>query len=571
MIWLQEVPTVVAGLRCLGWLGAGGGVLLLSLSPLPPFSQGLSASGHAGNTGAAGREQGEVAVPLAPLPGHPDSPEPPAMPLRESPFPSRALAVLDRLAEGLLAPSFWATNHLLDLQPTTAERQQQRQRCCGRCRGCTRRTMAGLVFTAVLLLSLPIAVLGLLLWLPVQAARRPFAYQRTAGTAPAEPWDLQQRRTFTFVSANVCLLPNGLAKINNLGQTPQRAAYIARHLAPASSDPSDTSTGLVEPRDGGADGYGGTLHTAGSMMVEVPVPHEPVPDDPVLNEPVPPEPVPPVLSERFPPDADIVCLQEVFDAGADTILRRRLGGTFPHVVSEVGARGLRGGRLRLLGSGLLLASRYPLLAADYHAFPNGAREDALAAKGLLMAQVSRVPIAVTAGQSGCGVLLLRVPRPHRCWWARRGGAGSWATSAAPIFRRPLVSAGVVGNPHPAPTTVLVTPWPVSPAADTAIREDQLTLALGWLQQFREEQEQHGDVVAFDVFCGDLNFDNGSPGGVTDGGGGDIGGGGGGGVVAETCSLSTGDALNQRHRLFEVYQDPCRQAPGQDQPWAIGGT
>lgn len=449
MIRLQEVPTVVVGPRWLGWLGDGGeAVLLLSPFPPPPLSQGLSAAGHVDDTRAAGREQGEVAVPLAPLPGHPDSPDPPAMLLRESPFPSRALAALDRLAEGLLAPSFWAVNHLLDLQPTTAERQRQRQRCCGRCCGCAGRVMAGLVFTAVLLLSLPIGALGLLLWLPAQAARRPFAYQRTAGTAPAEPWDLQQRRTFTFVSANVCLLPSGLAKFSNLGRTPQRAVYIARLLAPASSDASDARAGLVEPRDGGADGYGGTLRTTGSMTVEVPVevPDKPVLDDPALDESVPPDPVPPVLSEHFPPDADVVCLQEVFDAGADAVMRRRLGGTFPHVVSEVGARGLRGCRLRLLGSGLLLASRYPLLAADYHAFPNGAGEDALAAKGLLMAQVSRVPIAVTTGQSGRRVPLLRVPRPHRCRWARREGAGSWATLAAPIFRRPPVSAGEVGDP-----------------------------------------------------------------------------------------------------------------------------
>ncbi|XP_027766262.1 sphingomyelin phosphodiesterase 5-like [Empidonax traillii] len=41
-----------------------------------------------------------------------------------------------------------------------------------------------------------------------------------------------------------------------------------------------------------------------------------------------------------------------------------------------------------------------------------------------------------------------------------------------------------------------------------------------------------------------------------------------GVAAEPCPRA-GDALNQQHRLFEEYQDPCRQGPGQDQPWAIG--
>ncbi|XP_075346386.1 sphingomyelin phosphodiesterase 5-like [Mycteria americana] len=399
--------------------------------------------------------------------------------LRESPFPNRALAALDRLAEGLLAPSFWAANRLLDLRQTTAERQRQRQSRCGRCRGRTGQALAGLAYAALLLLSLPLATLGLLLWLPVQAARRPFAYQYTAGTAPAEPWDLRQRRTFTFVSANLCLLPSGLAKFSNLGQTPQRAAYVARHLAPAPPDPPGAWAGLVEPRDGEADGYGGTLRTPrqppGSVAVEVPAAEAA-------------EPAPAALSERFPADADFVCLQEVFDAGAAACLRRRLGAAFPHVLSEVGARGLRGGRPKLLDSGLLLASRYPVLAARYHGFPNGAREDALAAKGLLAVQV-----------------LLGSARGRRV-------------------------VGYVGCTHLQ-----------APAADAAVREAQLTLGLRWLQLFREAQEERGDAVAFDVLCGDLNFDN----------------------------CSRGDALNQRHRLFEVYRDPCRRGPGQDEPWAIG--
>ncbi|XP_049679985.1 sphingomyelin phosphodiesterase 5-like [Accipiter gentilis] len=430
--------------------------------------------GRAGSTGAPRQEQGDVRIPLSPLPGPPPSQPPLAMLLRESPFSSRALVALDGLASGLLAPSFWVVNRLLDLQQTTAERRRQRQRRCGSCRSCTGQALAGLAYSTLLLLSLPLAALGLLLWLPVQAARRPFAYQYTAGTAPAEPWDLRQRRSFTFISANVCLLPSGLAKFSNLGQTPQRATYIARHLALAPPDPPSAQASLVEPRHGETNSYGGTLDTPWQPPGSVPAAAA--------------EPVPAVLSERFPADADFICLQEVFEAGAAACLRRWLGGTFPHIISEVGARGLWGGQLKVLNSGLFLASRYPLLAVRYHGFPNGAREDALAAKGLLVVQV-----------------LLGSAQGQRI-------------------------VGYLGCTHLQ-----------APAGDAAIRDAQLTLGLRWLQQFREAQEQRGDVVAFDVFCGDLNFDN----------------------------CSRGDELNQRHRLFEVYQDPCRREPGQDAPWAIG--
>ncbi|XP_054254596.1 sphingomyelin phosphodiesterase 5-like [Indicator indicator] len=432
------------------------------------------------SAGASGQEQGEAAIPLSPLSSAEASQEPPDMALPQSPFRYRALAALEVVAEGLLAPAYWALNHLLDLQPTTAERGRQQQQRCGQCCGCARRAVVAMACATLLLIWLPVGVLGLLLWLPLQASRRPFAYQYTVGTVPVQPWDLRQCRTFTFLSANVCLLPSGLAKFSNLGQTPQRAAYVARHLAPAAPEPAGDRASLVEAWHGDANSYGGTLGTSGrdsgSVVVEMPLMEESVPL------------VPPVLSERFPADADFVCLQEVFDPVAATILRRCLAGTFPHLLWDVGARGLWHGQLRVLGSGLLLASRYPLLAAGYHGFPNGAGEDALAAKGLLLAQV-----------------LLGRARGQRL-------------------------VGYVACTHLQ-----------APAADATIREEQLTLMLRWLWQFRQAEQRHGDLVAFDVLCGDLNFDN----------------------------CSSGDALNQRHQLFQVYQDPCRHAPGQDQPWAIG--
>ncbi|XP_055559887.1 sphingomyelin phosphodiesterase 5-like isoform X1 [Falco biarmicus] len=432
--------------------------------------------GRAGCTRAPTQERGDVVLPLNPLPSHPVPTNTPHMLLRESPFPSRVLVALDRLARWLLTPSSWAVFSLLDLRQTTEERRQARLQRCGRCHSCTRQGLAGSVYVMLLLLSLPLAALGLLLWLPVQAVRRPFAYQYTAGTASVQPWDLRQRRTFTFLSANVCLMPSGLAKFSNLGQTPQRAVYIARHLTQVPPDPPSARAGLVKPRQGEVNSYGGTLST----------PWQPPGSAAVVA--VAAEPMPAVLSEHFPADADFICLQEVFDGRATTCLRQQLGSIFPHIVSEVGALGLWGRRLKLLNSGLFLASRYPLLAVRYHGFPNGAREDALAAKGLLVVQV-----------------LLGSVQGQRV-------------------------VGYIGCTHLQ-----------APAADAAIRDEQLTLGLHWLQLFREEQEQRGDVVAFDIFCGDLNFDN----------------------------CSRGDELNQQHQLFKVYQDPCRRGPGQDAPWGIG--
>uniref|UniRef100_A0A669Q5L9 sphingomyelin phosphodiesterase n=1 Tax=Phasianus colchicus TaxID=9054 RepID=A0A669Q5L9_PHACC len=170
----------------------------------------------------------------------------------------------------------------------------------------------------------------------------------------------------------------------------------------------------------------------------------------------------PQLWERFPPAADFVCLQEVFDPVAEALLCRQLKLRYPHVLHGVGAGGLRAGGLKVLGSGLLVASRYPVMAASFYCYPNGAGEDALAAKGLLCIQVSLGHV------SGCRLL------------------------------------GYVSCTHLQ-----------APERDAAIRNEQLRLALLWVQHFQEMHSNRGDVVGFDVLCGDLNFDNCSRGTLLD--------------------------------------------------------
>ncbi|XP_031981371.1 sphingomyelin phosphodiesterase 5-like [Corvus moneduloides] len=474
---------------------------------------------------------------------------PPPSTLPDTPFPNGALAAVAAVAEALLTPGYWALDRLLALQPTTAQRARWRRHRAGRCLGLGARVLVAPVLVLALVLALPLSLLGLLLWLPVQAKRRPFVHQHAATAATPEPWDPRRPRGFTFLTANLCLMPSGLARFSNLGSTRWRAMVIGQRLAPgAPAEGSGHRDGLLEPQRGDGGGYGGTLSTVAwgqpgsgsgpgapggdpwtaaspsapvastmpwpemAMANPTPVanPRPAVDSVPTLAVPMTnaapgaapspaatlgPErsvplanPMPSVLTTRIPPDTDFMCLQEVFDATAATILRRRLGRHFPHVLWGVGPGGLRCGQLRVLGSGLVLASRFPPLAARFHPFPNAAREDALANKGLLVAQV-----------------LLGMGRGQRV-------------------------VGYLGCTHLQ-----------APAADATIRDVQLSLVLRWLWEFRREHEQPGDLVAFDVLCGDLNFDN----------------------------CSRGDAQNQQHPLFKEFWDPARCDPGQDQPWAIG--
>ncbi|XP_042525319.1 sphingomyelin phosphodiesterase 5-like [Dipodomys spectabilis] len=385
---------------------------------------------------------------MAPPPG---APPPAPADLRASPFPHPALHALHRAALLLLFPAYWLLDRLL-----------------GHCapagpaggRGWLRAVAGGAAALALLLLAgLPLALPGLLLWLPLQALRRPFRYRPPpACWAPPAPWSPRAGpRRFRFLTANLCLLPDGLARFSNLPHSQRRAEALGAALAWAAAS--------------------------------APPPPPPAPAPPAPPPPSAPPPPRAALLATVPAGLDFVCLQEVFDLRAARRLARRLAPSLGPVLWDVGALGLRPGpHLKLLGSGLLLASRYPLLRASFRCFPDSRREDALASKGLLSAQVQ------------LGAL------DGRC---------------------------VVGFLH---CTHLQ-----APTEDGALRCAQLTLLLDWAEQFEEEGCQSGEVVAFSVLLGDLNFDN--------------------------CSKE--HKQEQEHKLFSCFQDPCRLGTGQEQPWSLG--
>ncbi|XP_037362306.1 sphingomyelin phosphodiesterase 5-like [Talpa occidentalis] len=330
--------------------------------------------------------------------------------LRASPFAHPLLHGLHGLARALLFPAYWALDRLL---------------CC--CAPYPRpsglRWLRGAGALLLLLPCLPLALPGLPLWLLLQAWRRPFCYQPPphCWAAPA-PWSApaEPARSFGFLSANVCLLPDGLARFSNLPHSQRRAEALGALLLASLQAPRPGAPGCSAPGPGGPGG---------------------------------------VLISTVPAGLDFVCLQEVFDLRAARRLVRRLVPALGPVLYDVGSFGLQPGpHLKLLGSGLLLASRYPLLRATFHAFPDARREDALVSKGLLSAQV----------QLGF-----------------------------------LDGRRIVGFLH---CTHLH-----APSEDGPVRCKQLTLLLDWVEQFEAAGRPSDEAVAFSVLLGDLNFDNCSPG------------------------------------------------------------
>lgn len=332
----------------------------------------------------------------------PDWPPTPCA-LRPSPFPHPVLHSLHGLARVLLFPAYWALDQLLGCWAPKARPSNWRW--------LSTAVGAGVALLLLLLLvGLPLALPGLLLWLLLQAWRRPFCYWPPSQCwTPPAPWypPAESARCFGFLSANLCLLPDGLARFSNLQHSQRRAEAVGAVLL----------AGLRRSRSGTTD--------CG-----------------------PPEQGMPcgVLIGAMPASLDFVCLQEMFDLRAERRLVSLLAPKLGPVLYDVGTFGLQPGlHLKLLGSGLLLASRYPLLRATFRCFPYASHEDALASKGLLSAQVLGHPARHSRARDGAGLGgrthkgCSGCPRCCRLRWASWMGAASWASCTARTCRHRVVS------------------------------------------------------------------------------------------------------------------------------------
>ncbi|XP_051575271.1 sphingomyelin phosphodiesterase 5-like [Myxocyprinus asiaticus] len=440
------------------------------------------------------------------------------MSLRESPFSDGVLEVLHAVGWGLIFPCYWFLDRLIaNCVFTTLERMQRREQLLP-----LQVIFGSILFFILFVISTPFALLGFVLWAPLQAVRRPFSYHQQVPIIPMEDrnarWEETGKVSFGFVSANLCLLPDSLARFNNLGHTQQRAEIIGQNIVQGVTRPhicisvdSPSSCGTVMPSSSllpqaAPSTYGSVDSNAGETGdVE---PDGNIPNSSTRNSKEPncnqnsnqhgsqvhrQGDIPMEVSALFPPTVDIVCLEEVFDKRAAFKLMRALGPLYGHVIYDVGVyAGQPPGTcssFKFFNSGLFVASRFPVIEARYNCFTNGHREDALAAKGLLSVKVE---IGLQKGD------------------------------------KKMVGYFNCTHLH-------------APEGHGGIRFEQLNMLTKWINEFQAGTKKADEMVIFDVLCGDFNFDNCSP----------------------------DNNLEQRHGLFEDYRDPCRAGPGQEKPWVIG--
>ena len=166
----------------------------------------------------------------------------------------------------------------------------------------------------------------------------------------------------------------------------------------------------------------------------------------------------------------------------------------------------------MVGSGLFVASKFPVIAAHFQRFRYRTHYAKFFSFGVLL-------LKVNASSSGIASLLVHLPNN--------------TDSVDVQVRVDDKRVGYVSNLHGQ-----------AYQGKKAVLYHQMSETLDAVNAFRIKTQQSAEreTVAFDVLCGDFNFDN----------------------------LSPADRDTQQHPLFNQYVDVCcRKAGGQDHDWTVG--
>lgn len=170
----------------------------------------------------------------------------------------------------------------------------------------------------------------------------------------------QQTNQLKLLSLNVCLLPEIGCRVNKLYQKDQRAKDIAQNLL-ANTESKTKNKKLKKPLEKSSKS-----------------PHSNI-----------------QIQSFLPENLDLICLQECFDRPCSRIIVNQLKKEYPFIIWDVGQNlGSNLGKDRMYfsveNSGLLVASKYPIVKIKFKTFNNAVFGDKMASKGclLMMLQIS---------------------------------------------------------------------------------------------------------------------------------------------------------------------------------------
>ncbi len=235
------------------------------------------------------------------------------------------------------------------------------------------------------LMTLPVGVIGLGMWWCVSWFRKPY---RTSFN-PDAPVLNKEMEHYSFASANVCLGYEALCKFNKMGSPRARAEIIGKNISNqqvqakikelAKPDKWQTLKGVdisTVKANPNLSANGTPSQNADGSSFGLKFKFES--DLPLCHE---------IKTEL--PVVDVLCIQECWDLQQARVLARNLHAHFPYVVYDAGEHGLfKNGYI--LNSGLMIASKHPIIDIHYNRFPDRANFCRLTAMGCLQVKVCHI-------------------------------------------------------------------------------------------------------------------------------------------------------------------------------------
>ena len=222
----------------------------------------------------------------------------------------------------------------------------------------------------LIVLYMPIFGVSFLVWSTIQGSRHPYR----CDVNPSVPYKYDASHAdldLVIVTSDTALLPEYLARRVNVSHTQTRARKMG---ALFSEHGFEDNRNMVAELGLGKPSSPHTMPGAGQGRL------------PNYGSNISSYTLPGSVTTMFPSDVDFLCLQGVFDERAQSQLAKFLRRRYPHVISDVTVNSWHTNFYRR-GSGLVTASRYRILDADFLCFRQSIDEDVNTAKGVLYAKV----------------------------------------------------------------------------------------------------------------------------------------------------------------------------------------
>lgn len=269
-------------------------------------------------------------------------------------FPSPCHYIIFYIGEATIFPFMWYLNSLASLFMATTREKQEPWKIM------FKRILLSPPYLIMLFMCFPLAVIGFILRIVLHLSRHPYILSFKENTSRSS-LDVSPS-SISIATMNVCLLPEFLSRFNNLSDASKRAAVIGSRI-------------VVDQ-----------FHYENMVAAHQEVEARPVlvadhkirasEDSKAFNH---------EILTHFP-KLDFICLQEAWNRAYTLPLIKELHKVFPWILHSVGSTNYTSNRF-LLNSGLMFASRYRILDADFHWFKNSSKQCIYTGKGLLMVKV----------------------------------------------------------------------------------------------------------------------------------------------------------------------------------------